>query len=360
MPAELAAVTTVLESFILQTNMKLQNLIETHWYSRLNPVLAFLLYPASLIYAAVVKIRRWLFKIGFKPIYSVPVPVVVVGNIGVGGAGKTPLTKYLLQTLQDNGIKVGVILRGYKSTIATPHLVVATDESDAVGDEALIYAQAGFKVAIAAKRIEAAKLLLQTFPEIQLIIADDGMQHYYLARDFEICVVDGTRYFGNQSLLPNGPLREPLSRLNSVNAVVINSEISAAKRPKIFSRLSVPVYTQSLEFIDLYNPQSQQSCAIRDFSARKIMALAAIGNPQRFFDYLQEHGIKINATRVFPDHYHYKASDIDSEYAIITTEKDYTKLAKFKKDNIWIARVQAKLDSNQLVTQIINLLEPHY
>ncbi len=339
--------------------MKLQNLIETHWYSRLNRVLALMLYPVSLIYAAIVKIRRWFFKIGFKPVHSIPIPVVIVGNIGVGGAGKTPLTKYLLQTLQDNGINVGVILRGYKSTIATPHLVVATDDSDAVGDEALIYAQAGFKVAIGAKRIEAAKLLIQTFPETQLIIADDGMQHYYLARNFEICVVDGTRYFGNQTLLPNGPLREPLSRLNSVNAVVINSEISAAKRPPILNQLAIPVYNQKLEFIDLYNPQLQQSCAISDFSTKKIMALAAIGNPQRFFDYLQEHGIKISATRVFPDHYHYKASDIDGEYAIITTEKDYTKLARFKKDNIWIARVQAKLDNNQLVNQIINLLEPH-
>lgn len=339
--------------------MKLQNLIETHWYSRLNRVLALMLYPVSLIYAAIVKIRRWFFKIGFKPVHSIPIPVVIVGNIGVGGAGKTPLTKYLLQTLQDNGINVGVILRGYKSTIATPHLVVATDDSDAVGDEALIYAQAGFKVAIGAKRIEAAKLLIQTFPETQLIIADDGMQHYYLARNFEICVVDGTRYFGNQTLLPNGPLREPLSRLNLVNAVVINSEISAAKRPPILNQLAIPVYNQKLEFIDLYNPQLQQSCAISDFSTKKIMALAAIGNPQRFFDYLQEHGIKISATRVFPDHYHYKASDIDGEYAIITTEKDYTKLARFKKDNIWIARVQAKLDNNQLVNQIINLLEPH-
>lgn len=338
--------------------MKLQNLIENHWYTRRNPWLSLLLYPLSLIYTVIVKIRQVLFNIGFKSSYSVNVPVVIVGNIGVGGAGKTPLTKYLLQTLNEQGIKAGVILRGYKSTIKTSHVVNANDNSDTVGDEALIYAQSGFKVAIGAKRIEAARLLLKTFPDTQLIIADDGMQHYYLKRDFEICVVDGARYFGNQTLLPNGPLREPPGRLNSVSAIVINSELSINNRPATLAGLSVPIYTQTLEFIDLYNPLLQQSYAIKDFPPQKIMALAAIGNPLRFFSYLENLGIRISKTQIFPDHYHYNASDISDEYAIITTEKDYTKLAKFKKDNIWIARVQAKLDNNQLITQIINLLEP--
>lgn len=336
--------------------MKLQKIIETHWYSGTNPLLLILLYPLTLIYSIIVAIRRFLFKIGIKPVYHIDIPVVIVGNISIGGAGKTPLAKHLLQTLQSRGIKVGVVLRGYKSTIATPYIVLDHDSSDEVGDEALIYAQSGFKVAIGAKRVAAAQMLLKTFPEIQLILADDGLQHYYLARNFEICVVDGVRYFGNQMLLPNGPLREPLNRLKSVNAIVINSEKSSENRPDILKKIDTPIYTQFLEFIDLYNPALQKSYAIADFNEPKIMAMAAIGNPERFFYYLRNQGINITVTKIFPDHYQYLARDIDDEYAIITTEKDYTKLAKFNKRNIWIARVQAKLNNDGLIDSIINLL----
>lgn len=337
--------------------MKIQTLIENHWYHKNNLFLNLLLWPISKIYLLIVIIRRMMFRLGLKKSTTIDVPVVIVGNIGVGGAGKTPLTKYLASQLIARGIEVGIILRGYKSSSTQARIVHAGDNSSEVGDEALIYAQNGFKVAIGAKRVDAAKLLLKTYPSIQLILADDGMQHYYLDRDFEICVVDSTRLFGNQHIIPMGPLREPLSRLNLVDAIVINGNANPKQRQQLFAELRAPIYQQELEFIDFYNPKSMQSVATDYFEKQNVLALAAIGNPQRFFDYLQNLGLRLKQTKALPDHYHYQATDIPVEYAIITTEKDYTKLAQFAASNIWIARVSAKLENQRLIEQIIQLID---
>lgn len=336
--------------------MQLQKIIEKHWYIRIDPILFIILFPFSLIFELMANLRKLLFKLRIKRMKKVGVPVVVIGNISVGGAGKTPLTKSIANELTTQGISVGIILRGYKSSTKQALIVKHNNTSDEVGDEALIYAQAGFKVAIASKRVEAAKLLLQQYPDIQLILADDGMQHYYLARDMEICVVDSSRMFGNQQLLPLGPLRETLDRLKSVSAIVVNGDYNHEELNKILTKYKTPVYYQSLEFINFYNPVTNETKSAEEMSQQEIVAMAAIGNPGRFYDYLEKLGQKIKGVKSFPDHYHYQQSDIVPNYAIITTEKDYTKLAQYKPHNVWVAQVSARLNNELLINEIRKLV----
>lgn len=340
--------------------MKLQHIIEQHWYNKINPYLALLLFPFSIIYAIIIIIRRWLFILKLKTQTKIAVPVVIIGNISVGGAGKTPLTKALATDLIAKGIKVGIILRGYKGSADKELIVKTTDSSAIVGDEAMIYAQAGFRVAIGRKRVAAAQLLLSEYPETQLILADDGMQHYYLDRDMEICVIDSSRMFGNQQLLPLGPLRESMNRLKSVDAIVINGYANQDKLTSILAKYPVPLYYQELEFVHFYNPQTQQIVTIQQMKDQQLMAIAAIGNPIRFFNYLKALGLKLSEQRAFPDHYHYLKSDISPQYAIITTEKDYTKLAQFSVTNIWVTVVNAKLNDNQLLEKIVRLTQKEH
>lgn len=338
--------------------MKLKELIEQHWYQKADPILSIILFPFSLIYELIIRTRKLMFTLKLKSSSKLNVPVVIIGNIGVGGAGKTPLAKHLAQQLTAAGIEVGIILRGYKaSDNAQARIVEGHDDSSEVGDEALIYAQAGIKVAIGSKRVAAGQALLAKYPEIKLILADDGMQHYYLARDMEICVIDSTRIFGNQQLLPMGPLREPVSRLKQVDAIVINGKHHQDQINKLLQKYAKPVIWQELAFECFYNPVTEVRAARQELNGQKIAAMAAIGNPYRFFNYLRELGVEFNKVRAFPDHYSYKESDIPEGYTIITTEKDYTKLTKFKNKNIWVAQVSAKLSDPTLIEKIQNLVK---
>lgn len=334
--------------------MKLQYIIEKHWYAKLDPFLLIILFPFSLIYELIITIRKILFTLHILPSTKIPVPVVIIGNISVGGAGKTPLTKHIAEQLTVRGIKFGIILRGYKSKNVGTTIVNPKHSSEDVGDEALIYAQSGYNVVISSKRVAAAKKLLKAFPDTQVILADDGMQHYALRRDMEICVVDSSRMFGNQQLLPVGPLREPMSRLKKVSAIVINGDYNQEKLVEILSKYKTKIYYQHLEFEYFYNPVTNEKITAIEMSKRHVHAMAAIGNPGRFYDYLEKLGLKIKGVKSFPDHYHYQENDVNSSLDIITTEKDYTKLAKFKPKNVWIAKVSAKLNSDDIIEQIIN------
>lgn len=338
--------------------MKLQKIIERHWYSKIDPFLFVLLFPFSIVYECITSVRKFLFTIKVLPSRKLPVPIVIIGNITVGGAGKTPLTKHIARQLTERGFNVGIILRGYKSETSTTTIVTKKHSSRQVGDEALIYAQAGFRVAIGSKRVDAAKLLLETYPETQIILADDGMQHYYMKRDMEICVVDSSRMFGNQQILPLGPLRENMDRLKKVDAIIVNGQYNQVKLAETLAKYSTNIYQQNLEFIDLYNPITKESKSASEFKNTPICALAGIGNPGRFYDYLEKLGLDIKAVKSFPDHHKYVKDDIISKIdTIVTTEKDYTKIAEFKPKNIWIARVEASLNSDKLLNQIINLIK---
>jgi len=338
--------------------MKLQSILENHWYSKFDPFLGIILFPFSLIYETIVRIRKFLFKIKLKSSTRLPVPVVIIGNISVGGAGKTPLTKMLAEELSNKGVNVGIILRGYKGDNKNAKIVSAHDDSSVVGDEALIYAKNGFKVAISSKRVEAGKLLFATYPETQVILADDGMQHYYLQRDLEICVIDSSRLLGNQQLLPAGPLREPVSRLNSVDFIVVNGSQNQAQLKNMLSAYKTPILNQELDFECLYNPINGKSVSAQELNNLKLLPMAAIGNPQRFYAYLRDLGIRFDKVKSLPDHHHYQESDIPAGYTIITTEKDYTKLSRFNNPNIWVAKVKAKLNDESIINAILSKINP--
>ena len=332
--------------------MKLQHLIEQHWYYKNNPLLFVLLLPFTLIFFIVNLIRYALYKTNTLKSYKLPVPVVIVGNISVGGVGKTPLTKHLAQELTTLGISVGVILRGYKSIVKGSKVVYLTDSSNLVGDEALIYASNNIRVAIGSNRYEAGMTLLKEYPDIQIILSDDGMQHYRLKRDYEIAVIDSNRMLGNRYPLPMGPLREPLSRLKSVNAVVFNG-IANTNLP-----LPPLVVEQTLVLDKIYNPKTKSIISIEELQSTNITAIAGIGNPNRFFNFLNKLGLKLNHTMAFPDHYLYKKEDIPvNNEIILVTEKDYAKLSLFERTDIWVVFVTTSLNHSKLIEQISNLVQ---
>ena len=198
----------------------LHALLERHWQSP-NPVLRLLLRPLSIVFSAIAARRRARYLAGSLKSEKLPVPVVIVGNIHAGGTGKTPITAALVAALQKRGIAVGIISRGYGRSLKTPHVLTERSTAAEAGDEPLLlHRRTHAPTAVASRRVEAARALLAVHPEVQLIIADDGLQHYALARDLEICVfpaADAARH--DLDVLPNGSLREPIARLREVDAI---------------------------------------------------------------------------------------------------------------------------------------------
>jgi tetraacyldisaccharide 4'-kinase len=318
--------------------------LQHHWY-RFSP-LHLLLFPVSLIFRALAASRRFLYRSRILASVKLPVPVVIVGNISVGGTGKTPLTLWLAQQLIENGWHPGIVSRGYTKNSAqkkTPHEVTGDDMADEVGDEPLLMAQRALcPVWIGRDRPAAALALLQAHPECDIILSDDGLQHYRLQRDAEIVVVDGARRFGNGLLLPAGPLREPVSRLKKVDAVVVNS--GATQGDEIAMRL------EGTRFYNLLNPEMVVSAG--EFFGQNLHAIAGIGHPQRFFAHLEHLGLTAQP-HAFPDHYRYAATDIAFEDAdaILMTEKDAVKCASFATEQCWVLRVDAQV--SPALTQLI-------
>ncbi|MCX8514337.1 MAG: tetraacyldisaccharide 4'-kinase [Burkholderiales bacterium] len=335
---------------------KLIRQIERHWYKQNSIILSIIFLPLSYIYFFIIYGRKKLYQLGYLPKFSLPVPVVVIGNITVGGVGKTPLTQTIAQTLLSRGVKVGVILRGYKSNLEYPTKVVyATDDSYLVGDEALIYAQHNIPVAIGKNRYLAGITLLNKYPNIEIILSDDGLQHYRLMRDFEIAVIDSRRLLGNKFLLPMGPLRELPLKLKQVNAIVFNDHIPL--HIDSYMSLVSNLYEQKIILDKIYFPQTKNTLDLNDLKFKKVAAIAAIGNPKNFFMFLHSLKIDLKYTQAFPDHYAYIMDDVPQNYdLILVTEKDYTKLAKFKLNNVAIVYIKAKLNSLKLIDQIEELL----
>ena len=237
--------------------------LERHWY-RLTP-LHLLLLPVSLIFLLLTSLRRMLYRLGVLHSEKLPVPVIVVGNIIVGGSGKTPLTLWLAQQLIEQGWHPGIISRGFGGANETPREVQAVSLSSEVGDEPLLMAQRGLcPVWVGRDRAAAGRALLQTHPECDVLLSDDGLQHYRLRRDVEIAVADGVRGFGNGFLLPAGPLRELPSRLREADAVVVNG-----------GAYHGPNYRMQLEgalFHNLLNPAQTRQAA--DFHDMRLHAIA--------------------------------------------------------------------------------------
>ncbi|WP_215777777.1 tetraacyldisaccharide 4'-kinase [Paludibacterium sp. B53371] len=317
------------------------SLIERHWQQP-RLWLTVLLTPLEWLFAALAALRRAAFRYGWLASERLPVPVVVIGNIHVGGVGKTPLTLALLHSLRQQGVRVGVISRGYGGQHRQPTAVLPDSDPAQVGDEPILLAAAGVPVFVGRDRVAAGRALLAAHPDVQLILTDDGLQHYRLARDLEVVVVDGARGFGQRHLLPNGPLREPLRRLQQVDALVINGR----QQGRVSLPAHLPCFAMSLAPGALYAvAEPGRLAAAADFAGRKVVALAGIGNPWRFFASLREVGIVAERELVFPDHHVFTQADLPTDAdAVIMTSKDAVKMRHLNHDKLWVLPVEAHLE----------------
>jgi tetraacyldisaccharide 4'-kinase len=330
------------------------------WFSRewqRNGAWQLVLRPISWMFLLLVAMRRAAYRAGLLKSSDAGVPVIIVGNISVGGTGKTPMVLALTEALAANGKRCGIVTRGYqlhKDRSETSVVRVLPGESGVknAGDEAALLARRSCAPVYAgADRVCAAQMLLRNHAEVDVIISDDGMQHYALQRAVEICVIDGGRAFGNGALLPAGPLREPVSRLATVDAIVINrtagcgpSRADTLRFPAV-----VPVFDMTLGNETFINLRTQRSLNCNDaliaFQGLRIHALAGTGHPQRFFSHLSSVGMKLGSTQSFPDHHHYLAGDLKATGAaiVLMTEKDAVKCESIADERMWFMRVDAIL-----------------
>ncbi|MDB2705128.1 tetraacyldisaccharide 4'-kinase [Pseudomonadota bacterium] len=302
------------------------------WYQS-SPI-RWLLAPLSGLYRIIIGLRRYLYRYGLLQSTSLSVPVIIVGNISVGGTGKTPVVIWLAKQLQQAGYHPGIISRGYGGkSPQTTKLVTKDSIASDVGDEPIIiFRQTACPMVVGANRVAAGQKLLDNY-DCDVIISDDGLQHYALKRDVELVVIDGKREFGNQYCLPAGPLREPLSRLKSVNALIHNG-----------SNGDVVHNMQLIQTIAVNLLDSSITRPIDNFKATEVHAIAGIGNPTRFFDQLSAKGLNLT-THSFADHHPFKLSDIDfgDQKTILMTEKDAVKCQHFAHKNMWYIPIEATI-----------------
>lgn len=303
--------------------------IDKLWYKK-HP-LRWVLWPFALVYAVITKLRR-IYLQRFHQL-QFPVPIIVVGNLTVGGVGKTPLVIALAKQLQAKGLRVGIVSRGYGASLKQfPHEVSLDDAANWVGDEPLLIAKkTGCPVVIAPKRVQAVQYLLDKH-QSQIILSDDGLQHYAMGRAIEIVVIDGLRQLGNGLCLPAGPLRESAGRLQKSDFIVVNDgEWPNAHRMSLQpGKLTQLVTGREILAQSLPSP---------------VAAVAAIGHPQRFFNSLQNMGLAI-IKYPFPDHHHFQAKELQFvAKAVVMTEKDAVKCQSFAADSWYFLPVEAKLSN---------------
>lgn len=304
----------------------LHDIIVNQWYT--PKPWGKLLWPAAKIFEMIVNIRRYLYKKGIFKTFKAAVPVIIVGNVTVGGTGKTPLVIALSEILHKQGIRVGIVLRGYKSKACGVIVVKPNMNATLVGDEAVLLAKrSNCPVVVAKKRVQGVKKLCKQFA-VDVILCDDGLQHYALSRDIEIAVLNGDRKFGNGHCLPQGPLRELPSRLDNIDMVITNGK------------------DMRLQIDNVYSLLNKKSISIADFNGKTVHAIAGIGTPQNFFTLLEEHGIKV-ITHAFPDHHVFKMSDVifRDNIPVLMTEKDAVKCSAFASEKYWVVSVATVLDT---------------
>ena len=314
---------------------RLSRWLQGQWFEqrRLTPAL-WLLAPLAGLYCVVAGRERRVARPE-----RLPVPVVVVGNITVGGAGKTPLTLWLADQLRARGWRPGIVSRGYGSDNAVPRQVSPASLPAEVGDEpVLLCRRSGVPVWVGRDRVAAGLALLAAHPEVNVVVCDDGLQHYQLARDFELAVFDG-RGAGNGWRLPAGPLREPLARLLEVDAVVCNG-VPDSRLPPALPRFAMQLRPGNFYALD--DPQRQATAA--GLAGRKLHALAGIGDPGRFFRTLEGLGLAFSR-HPFPDHHAYSADDLAfaRDGVLLMTEKDAVKCSGLTLGETWVLPVSAEL-----------------
>lgn len=312
--------------------------VQALWYSQSR--LSWLLWPVSLMLQSISWVRRKALEATRQ---ALDVPVIVVGNITVGGVGKTPLVIALAQYFCTKGLRVGIVSRGYGATIrAFPHEVLETDDAKNVGDEPkLISLKTACPVVIAPKRIQAVKYLLEKY-QSQIIISDDGLQHYALPRTVEIVVIDGMRGFGNGFCLPAGPLRESPKRLRQVDFIVINGTMSADES---FGKMNSDQMIYKMDIVsNLPHAIPANNPVAWTTLKTPLSAVAAIGHPERFFALFDTLGLAYQPY-VFPDHHAFSTEELERlPKPIVMTEKDAVKCYAFGIESMYCVPVEAKLN----------------
>jgi len=293
-----------------------------------------LLWPLSLVFRLLVALRRALYGLRVLKRTRVAVPVIVVGNLTVGGSGKTPLVIHLAELLAAKGWSPAIVSRGYGGAVEAPRAVTLASDPLEVGDEPVLMARrSGCPVWVGPERARVVEALLRETPRCDVVILDDGLQHYALARDLEVCVVDA-RGFGNGFMLPAGPMREPRSRLRSVDAVVAHGTDA------------VQGYRMSLEGEELHRAtDARERRSLKSFFGERVHAVAGIGDPRRFFRHVARHGAQV-VPHPFPDHHPFVAGDLEfgDDASVVMTEKDAVKCKRFAKPSHWILPVRAAPD----------------
>ena len=296
--------------------------------------MAWLLWPASLVFRIGVLVRRLLYLLRIFKSEHPGIAVIVVGNITVGGSGKTPLVIWIAEFLKSKGWSPAIISRGYGANVQSPRAATVASEASEVGDEPVLLARrSGCPVWVGPDRIEVARALRAAQPEVNVLVLDDGLQHYGMRRDIEIAVVDA-RGLGNGFLLPAGPLREPRWRLRTVDAVVAH----AASPVKDFAMALVGEEAHRMT-------DARERRPLKAFAGQKVHAAAGIGDPNRFFLHLGAAGVKV-IPHPFPDHHPFTEADLEfgDGLPVMLTEKDAVKLRRAARPDWWVLPVSARLD----------------
>jgi len=301
------------------------------------------LLPLSGIYWVLIFLRRCLYSMGVLGRHKAAVPVIIVGNITAGGTGKTPVTIWLVRELRQRGFTPGVVSRGYGGSRSQSSMRVdAASDPDVVGDEPVLIAhRAECPVVVDADRSRAAQMLVED--GVDVVVADDGLQHYRLDRTYEICVIDGARGLGNRFLLPAGPLRETIDRLTEVDQILINGTRTHD------TEHSTAVEQNAIEFDLVANEVSRLNGSltrpIEGFSGTTVHAVAAIGNPSRFFDMLRASGMQV-IEHAYPDHARLSSGELEygDDFEVLMTEKDAVKLDAAVSDKYWTVPVDLLID----------------
>ncbi|MGB4811529.1 MAG: tetraacyldisaccharide 4'-kinase [Methylophilaceae bacterium] len=315
------------------------------------------LIPLSWVFGLLVYVRKAFYRLGWLKSTKLPVPVIIVGNISVGGTGKTPFVIWLAEQLQLSGCQLGIISRGYGGNAKQVTEVNADSHPLEVGDEPVLIAKRTHcPIFVGADRVAAGQALLSAYPQCNLLISDDGLQHYRLQRDVEIALINSNDAFGNQQLLPAGPMREKISRLKGVDAIV-DSGITVKQKdywPPLYN-----MQLQGVTFERVDGVVGQQSAGY--FKDKELMAIAGIGKPERFFKQLSTLGLQFEQ-QAFADHHAYNVQDLApfAHKTLLMTEKDAVKCQQLKLSEAWYLPVRAEITgplNPTLIGLILNKLK---
>ncbi len=313
--------------------ISIDQIFNNQYYKKSNWI--YLLIPFSIFFYCLSTLKKYLYKNGFLKKIKIKVPVLIIGNITLGGTGKTPLALDLIEKFLRKGLNPALISRGYGGRAKNITEVFESSNVSVVGDEALLIKdKSKIPVFIGKDRVSVAKILLKKYPKTSIIISDDGLQHHRLARDYEIIVVDSQRQFGNGLIFPAGPLREGISRLKQVDAVVYKG---TSNNSNFYQMKYITKHFKNL--------LTNKKAIFEDIQDKKIVAITAIGNPESFFSTLEGYDLEFKKVS-FNDHYLFNKNDFIKyeDYNIVMTEKDAIKCQKFANKNFWVLPLETKVD----------------